>query len=163
MKPHMTQAFASVGHAVWLCQVFETLLAPIYEFFKMNVQPGYFDKTQGFVPNTAYKCPLRNMVKELSAKNQIDRSVEAQLDKYIEDRHLLVHRWFIQNGWPSDESEESWKALENHANSVRDQAQELARYFTGYIVEHTAPELTDKDPVAYTARLSNLFRKENPQ
>jgi hypothetical protein len=163
MKPHMSQALASVGHAVWMCQVFETLLAPIYEFFKMNVQPGYFDKTKGFVPDSAYKNPLRSIVKELSARNQIDISVEAKLDRYIEDRHLLVHRWFIQNGWPSDDYEEGWRALEIHANSVRDQAQELARYFTGYIVEHAAPGLAEKDPSAYTEKLSILFRQSSAE
>ncbi|RVU43060.1 hypothetical protein [Rubrivivax rivuli] len=158
----MTAAFASVGRAVWLCQVFEASLAPIYEFFKMNVQPGYFQKTGGYVAGGAYKNPLKNIVKELSARGNIDPTVESRLEKYIEDRHLLVHRWFIQNGWPKDESVEAWKALESHATAVGDEAQDLMHYFTGYIVKHAEPGRAQANPDEYSARISSLFR-EPPQ
>ena len=83
MKLHVTVAFACVGRAVLLCQQFETSLAPIYEFFKMNVQPDYFEKTGGFVPDSAYTNPLKNILKELIARNHIDAEIESRIDRYI--------------------------------------------------------------------------------
>ena len=162
MNQHMTTAFATIGRAVWLCQVFEASLAPIYEFFKMNVQPGYFQKTRGYVPDGAYKNPIKNIVKELSTRGHIDKSVESRLEKYIEDRHLLVHRWFIQNGWPEDDYLEGWNALENHANAVGDEAQELLRYFAGYMVKHAEPGRAQANQKEYSAKISSLFR-ESPE
>ena len=159
MNQHMTTAFAAVGRAVWLCQVFETTLAPIYEFFKMNVQPGYFEKTAGYIPDGAYKNPLKNIVKELSTRGHIDPSLESRLEKYIEDRHLLVHRWFSQRGWPNDDYVQGWKELENHATAVRDEAQELMRYFAGYMVKHAEPGKAQANLDEYSERISSLFRE----
>ena len=159
MKPHVVHSFVCVGQAVWLCQVFEASLAPIYEFFKMNVQPGYLQKTGGYVPDAAFKNPLKNIVKELASRAQIDPAIEARLDRYTEARHLLVHRWFIQHGWPDEDSVEDWKALADHANAVGTEAQELGRYFTGYMVQHMEPEKAKQYPDEYAARVSGLFRE----
>jgi len=140
-----------------MCQIFEASLVPIYELFKMNVEPGYIEKTHGYVPETAYKNPLRNIVKQLSAKGQIDPTVESRLDRYIDSRHLLVHRWFIQKGWPADDDVDGWKALEIQAIAVRDDAQYLARHFLGYMAENAEPERARANPEEYLKRIEGLF------
>ena len=46
----MEQAYAAIGRAVAFAQIFETALIPIFEFFKMQTDPGYLEKTGGYVP-----------------------------------------------------------------------------------------------------------------
>ena len=124
----------------------------------MKIQPGYLERTQGFIAETTYKNPLRNIIKELSTRTQIDPEIETRLDRYIEDRHLLVHRWFIHYGWPDDDDLEQWTSLQDHADRVGNEAQELTRYFAGYIVRFAETEWAKQNPDEYDAKISGLFQ-----
>jgi hypothetical protein len=64
----MEHAYSAIGRAVFAAQLFETALIPIFEFFKMQTEPGYLEKTGGYLPAGAFKIPIKNVVKALSAK-----------------------------------------------------------------------------------------------
>ena len=99
----MEQAYAAIGHAVFAAQNLETVLIPIFEFFKMQTAPGYLEKTGGYVSTGAYKVLIKNVVKFLSERGSIAPDLEARLAAYVDARHLLVHRWVQQHGWPADD------------------------------------------------------------
>ena len=45
----MENAYTAIGRAVFYAQIFETALVPIFEFFKMQAEPGYAEKTGGYL------------------------------------------------------------------------------------------------------------------
>jgi len=158
MKPHLLRAFAAVGQAVWMSQIFETALIPIYEIFKIHADSAYVKRTGGFVPPGAYKTPIKNIIKQLTAAGRIDAAIEQKLDAYIESRHILVHRWFVLYGWPDDEDSDEWAKIEAHANSLTSQARDLTQAFTGYLVKYAEPEWAAANPVQYRERMVNIFQ-----
>ena len=98
----MEHAYAAIGRAVFAAQRLETVLVPIFEFFRMKTEPGYLEKTQGYISAGVFKVPVRRIVTTLSAKGDITPDLEELLSKYIEDRNTLIHRWILKHGWPDD-------------------------------------------------------------
>src|SRR5450756_1689742 len=99
----MERVYAAIGRAVFAAQVFETTLIPLFEFFKMHTEPGYLEKTGGYVRPEVLKVPVTAIVKALAARGSIAPELEERLTKYAEDRHTLIHRWVQQHGWPADD------------------------------------------------------------
>lgn len=163
MSLHIDVAFAEVGKAVWLGQILEATLVPIFEFFRMRTEDGYMQKTQGFVQPGAYRQPLRNLIKHLAAQEHISPEVEAALDRYIEDRHRLVHRWILEHGRADQHDIAAWVAMAEHARSVGEQAQFLTRSFSAYMVKYADPDWAAANPEEYDQRMRDLFRQRNDE
>lgn len=159
MSPHEAAAFTAIGRAVWMAQVFEATLVQLFEFFKMQQDLVYAQKTGGYVTPQAYKLAISNLIKALAAKGNIEPELEGKLLKYNEDRHTLVHRWYVQHGYPAEDAAVSWHQLQVHADSVGKQAESLVKYLVGYIVAYAQPDWAAKNPDEYRARMSHLFRQ----
>src|SRR6267154_2940767 len=129
----MEQAYAAIGRAVAFAQIFETVLIPIFEFFKVQTELGYFEKTSGYISDDAFKVPVKKVIKALSAKSNIAPDLEDRLNSYVEDRHVLIHRWFRENGWPADNDVVGFAPIIELANRVESEARELTRLFAGYM------------------------------
>lgn len=153
----MEQAYAAIGRAVRAAQVFETILVPIFEFFKMQTEPGYLEKTGGYIPAGAFKVPVRNVIKLLGAKGQIAPDLEVTLDSYVEARHLLIHKWFQEHGWPNDNDTEGFAPVIELASRVERDATALTRLFAGYMAEFGKPEWAAATAEDYRARAAAIF------
>lgn len=155
----MEQAYTAIGRAVASAQIFETVLVPIFEFFRMRTEPGYLEKTDGFVSAGAFKVPVKNIIKALSVKGDIAADLETRLTSYVEDRHLLVHRWFQANGWPAEDDAVGFAPIIELANRVEHEAKDLTRLFAGYMVKFVYPESTDADGENFKARMATIFHR----
>lgn len=153
----MELAYAAIGRAVVFAQIFETVLVPIFEFFKMQTEPGYLEKTGGFISAGAFKVPIKNIIKALSAKGDIAPDLEERLTSYVEDRHLLVHRWFQTNGWPAEDDVAEFAPIIELANRVEREAKDLTRLFSAYMVKFALPEIADADMESCKARMAAIF------
>jgi len=153
----MEQAYAAIGRAVAFAQIFETALIPIFEFFKMQTEPGYLEKTDGYLPAGVFKVPVKNIIKALSAKDNIASDLESRLNSYVEDRHLLIHRWVQQNGWPDHNDAAGFAPIVELANRVEREAKELTRVFAGYMVKFGEPEWACANAEDYKARMAAIF------
>ena len=105
------ETYALIGGAVCAAQRFELTLTVSVEFFRMVTEPQYRMLTKGFVDPTRFKIPLKKLIVLLSEKNQIAPELEAQILSLIERRHVLVHRWFRENGFPSHDDVNDWHRL----------------------------------------------------
>lgn len=155
----MEQAYAAIGRAVFAAQDLETVLIPIFEFFKMQTEPGYLEKTSGYVSAGAYKIPIKNVVKYLSERGSIAPDLEARLAAYVDARHLLVHRWVQQHGWPADDDAQAFGPIVELAGRVEREAKELTRQFASYIVKYAHPEWAAAHEAEYKARMKELFQR----
>ncbi|MDO9284698.1 MAG: hypothetical protein Q7U26_07355 [Aquabacterium sp.] len=155
----MQIAYAAIGRAVFYSQLFETALGPIYEFWRMNTEPGYFDKTQGQLSVGVFKTPTMNMVKLLSAGGNIAPDFAERITRYLDDRHTLIHRWVQLHGWPDDQEEAGFIPIIELATRVESEAKILTRFITGYILNHASPEFTHQNPAEYSKRMELLFHQ----
>ena len=160
MPPHQFVAFAEVGHAIHVAQSFEMVLAQLFEFFKMQEDKSYALKTGGFVAPGAYKAPLRNLLKRLQERGQVEPTFATRLDQYIEARHVLVHRWVLQNGPAVPDDVAHWEALARHAKSVTVDAEYLMDYLLRYVLKYADPAWAETHPDEYKRRMANLFSQE---
>jgi len=155
----MEQAYAAIGRAVAFAQIFETALIPIFEFFKMQTDPRYLEKTGGYVPAGAFKVPAKNVIKALSAKGDIAPDLEARLNSYVEDRHVLIHRWVQENGWPAENDSTGFAPIVELANRVEHEARALTRLLTGYMVQFAEPEWAAANGEDYKVKMAVMFQR----
>ena len=155
----MDETYAAIGRAVFAAQLFETVLVPVFEFFKMKTVAGYVEKTGGLVRAGAYKIPIASIVRELSTTGSIASDLEARLTAYVEDRHTLIHRWILDNGWLDEGDFEGLAAVTSLANRVEREAEALARHVVGYMVRYANPAWAAEHRDEYEHRMSQLFHK----
>lgn len=153
----MNNGYAAIGRAVAFAQIFETALIPIFEFYKMETKPGYLEQSGGVISAGAFKVPIKNIIKVLSKNGDIAPDVEARLATYVEDRHLLVHRWFLTNGWPADNDTAGFAPIIKLANRVEREAMDLTRLFTDYMAQIHLSEEGGADIESYKARMTGIF------
>ena len=155
----MQQAYTAIGRAVFFAQIFETALVPIFEGFKMQTDPSYLQKTGGHISAGAFKVPIANIVKALSAAGNIAPDLEARLNAYVEDRHLLIHRWVKEHGWPDQNDAEGFAPIIALASRVENEAKQLTLSFAGYMVKFANPEWAAEHSAEYKENMAQLFHR----
>ena len=134
-------------------------MVPIFEAFKALTDPDYFAKTGGYIPEGAFKAPLKNILKDLAKRGSIAPELEAQIDAFIEDRHRLIHRCIQTYGWPDENDEAGFAPIVELAGKVEEAARSLIRAIVGYVVMYAAPEWAAANPDEYKARMANIFQR----
>jgi hypothetical protein len=154
----MEHAYAAIGRAVVAAQMFETALVSVFEFFKMHTKLGYLEKSGGYVSAGAFKVPIKSIVNMLSQQGDIAPDLEDRLTAYTEDRHVLIHRWTQQHGWPADGDVNGFVPVINLANRVNQEARDLTCLFVGYILKFSGPDGANMEPEDYKLRIAAMFK-----
>lgn len=149
----MENAYAAIGRAVIAAQRFETMLVPMFEFFRMVSDPEYRDKTKGYVSAGKFKVPTSVIVKLLAGKGDIAPDLEARLNRYVEDRHLLIHRWMIERGWPSPGDAVGFVPVIELAKRIEEEANTLTKSIVSYMLN--SQDVQDK--TEYSALIARMF------
>lgn len=164
ISPSSNAAFTEIGKAIYVSQLLEKILTEMFEFRKLHADFEYAIKTQGEVGPGLYKSALMNGIKCLRTQNVIDPSLDEALVRYIEDRHLLVHRWVLTYASPSFEDDPAWDKFYNHAKNVVKQVSQLYDFFALYLEKYGKTKVAVQDYLAYEARMLNIFnRKYEPK
>jgi len=129
MTLKLAQMHEAVGRAVLWAQVFETVFAVCFELLGI-LKSGI----SSLIDFKRFKTPTRNLIKELSRTNDIAPELESQINDLIEKRHLLVHRWFHENGLPGAEDTADISALIRLAHDVEENSKRISNLLAGYIV-----------------------------
>lgn len=136
----MDDAYLAIGKALYAAQLFETALVPIFEFFRMQTESGYFDKTGGFISEGKFKQATTNVVKLLAEREQIAPDLEDRLSRWIDDRHTLVHRLVLNFGVLADGDAQGFAPVTVLASRVEREAMSLTHMLTGYVIQHFGPD-----------------------
>jgi hypothetical protein len=157
----MEQAYAAIGRAVIAMQVFEVAFVSIHEGFRMINDETYREATGGLIAPEKYKNASANLVKQLKAQGDIADDLEARINALIENRNRLMHRWFLQNGWPWPDTSNAadYATVIELAEGVRNEADALTHLMAGYMVKHAHPVAARKDPEAYKQAMAEFFHK----
>lgn len=159
----MEKAYAAIGRAVVFAQIFEAALIPIFEMFKMQTEPKYLEKTGGYIPAGSFKVPVKSVIKTLSSKGNIAPDLETRLNSYVEDRHVLIHRWFQEHGWPTDNDAAGFAPIVELASRVESEARELSRLFAGYMVKFAEPKWAAANGDDYKTRMEAIFHRAHTE
>ncbi|AOK51695.1 hypothetical protein WT15_20530 [Burkholderia stagnalis] len=154
----MLNPYVAIGRAVMMAQTFETAMVPIFELFKIHMDPGYHAKTGGYIPEGAFKAPMKNILKELAKRGSVAPELEAQIDAFIESRHKLIHRCIQTYGWPDDSDDAGFAPIVELAGKVEEAARSLTRAIVGYVVVYAAPEWAAANPDEYKAKMAGIFQ-----
>jgi len=157
----MEHAYAAIGRAVIAMQLFEVTFVSIHEGFKMVNDDAYRQATGGIITLRKYKEATANVVKKLKEEGNIAENLETRINTLIEKRHQLMHRWFLQHGWPWPDTNklEDYALVIELADYIRVEANALTHMMAGYMVKHADPASVEKDPEAYRRAMAELFHK----
>lgn len=155
----MDIAYTAVGRAVLATQMLETALVPILEMHRLHAEPGRLTETGGYLSAGAFKVPVSNIVKLLVEKGAIAPDLEERLNAYVQDRHLLIHRWIQERGLPDERSPKDFLLLAEFAVRVEREARELTRMLVGYVVKHGEPTWAEANPEEHSRRMAELFQR----
>jgi hypothetical protein len=124
----------------------------------MHTKPGYLEKTGGYVSAGAFKVPIKSIVNMLSEQGDIAPDLEHRLTAYAEDRHVLIHRWIQQHGWPADGDVNGFVPVIDLANRVNQEARDLTRLFVGYILKFAGPDGVNIEPGDRKSKIAAMFK-----
>ena len=155
----MDLAYSAIGRAVFAAQAFESVLNPIFEFFKMHTESGYIEKTGGYVSAGAFKIPISKIVRHLSERGTIAPDLEVRLTNYSEARNTLIHRWIQEHGWPSEGDPVGFRPIIELANMVECEAKSLTQLFVDYILQHASSVSKTPDETELKTRVAELFQR----
>jgi hypothetical protein len=154
----MEHGYAAIGRAVFAAQRLEVTLASIFEIFKMQTNKGYFEETGGDLEVDRYRrLSVTTVVSELSKKGSISSELDAILRAFAEDRHTLVHRWMLHNGWPDDNEAEQWQPLIVLAGRVYREAMAITHELAAYMVKVGERSQNDAEADAMHKRIAQVF------
>jgi hypothetical protein len=151
-------AHAAIGRAICASQVFEFTLTISFEAFRMITEPEYRDLTEGRIDAARFKTPVKNLLKALSARNDISETLEAEITDLIERRHTMVHRWSYENGVAEPSDDQHWRKYEALARSVESDSNRIAHLLLSYMLKWGDPEWAGANKPEYLGRMKQLFR-----
>ena len=148
------QAHASIGLAVMASQALEMLFAMCVRLaFKHQDAAALSDITP--LEKNFSKPPMKNLLVELRKYVDVSEEFETKLLDFIERRHILIHRWGIENGLPNDEK--SFGEIEKYSNELAKDANGLSNVLWKYLADwcqkfpEIRAELTGKDSIWSTS------------
>lgn len=150
--------YSAIGRAVMAAQVLETWLVPVFEIYRIHSEPGRLERTGGIISAGSFKVPMSNLIKMLRDREHIDPDLEGKFIKYIEDRHLLVHRWLHDHEYPRRDDPAAYTQLKELAERVEQQATELGKLVLGYVVKYGEPDWAAANPEEYSERMTEIFK-----
>ncbi|HUP61108.1 MAG TPA: hypothetical protein VNA69_11875 [Thermoanaerobaculia bacterium] len=136
-------AKAAIGSAVLASQMLEVLFALCVRlaFGQRNV--GSARELTPLEKNFSM-LPVRAMLKQLQQHVDVSPEFESRLEDLVERRHTLIHRWGIENTFPT--STEDYIRMAAFSLQIAVDSNALSRLFHGYVVEwmERVPELAAK-------------------
>lgn len=157
MTSSLEEMHEAVGRAVLAAQMFEVV------FVVCNDLVGMLRRKSGssLINPNRYKVPTRNLLKELAAANTIASEFADQIDDLVEKRHLLVHRWFQENGLPGETDVNQIAKLVTLANDVETNSKRISALLAGYVVRwsETRPIVQSDIKEEERDRLLKIFQR----
>jgi hypothetical protein len=148
---------ASVGKAVLAAQYFEQWLVCAYYHMRIVTEDEFSLSDSQLSDYRIFKNPTKNLVKVLSEKAQIDPMLESRINNLLEQRHMVVHRWFLVGGAPTSQISDHWDDLAEIADSVTAEAMELSFLLLSYMSDSLRQQLSGEDSSRIKEHMARMF------
>ena len=149
---------SSIGKAVLAVQYFEQWLVCAYYHMRIVTEDEFSLSDAQLSDHRLFKNPTKNLIKALAANSQIDPELEARIAMLLEQRHDVVHRWFLTNGSPFGLTSENWDQLAATAETVASEALELSYLLLSHMGEGLRHQVAGEDPTLAKEHMAQIFR-----
>lgn len=81
-------------------QIFEVIFVLGARLALKQADVEVFEDIEPLSRAKSFKQPVKGLLKELSQAQSIDPGLETRISTLIENRHRVIHRSFLEFGWP---------------------------------------------------------------
>jgi hypothetical protein len=148
---------ASIGKAILAVQYFEQWLVCAYYHMRIVTEDEFSLTDAQLSDYRLFKNPTKNLIKVLAQRSQIDPRLESRINGLLEQRHTVVHRWFLVNGTPATHTSDDWDRLAATAESVASEALELSFLLIGYMGEGLRQQVSGQDSSRIKQHMARMF------
>lgn len=148
----------AIGRAVGAAQMFETVIVVCAEFLRFSKESLAGKETSAFVNTKRLKTATKALLKELSQSNDIAPDFEERVVRLVDKRHILIHRWYAENGWPDEDDVDDINRLAALAKEVEGESREIVRMLAQYILSADAAARGDTDSGDVRHSLARIFK-----
>lgn len=148
----VAKMYEAVGRAVGQAQIFEAVVVICAEMVRICKDSLAGNGTDGLVNPNRFKAATRLLLKQLAQSNDIAPDFEARVAALVEKRHILIHRWFVENGWPGEGDSAEIMKLTAFAQEVESESRLITLMLVEYILNSDS-EFSDVRP-----RLADIFQ-----
>ena len=153
----------AIGRAVGAAQILETVIVVCAEFLRFSKESLAGKETSAFVNTKRLKTATKALVKELSQSNDIAPEFEERVVRLVDKRHILIHRWYVENGWPDEDDPDDIDRLAGLATEVESESREIVRMLAQYILSADAAARADADSGDVRHSLAKIFKNVTRQ
>jgi hypothetical protein len=154
--------YKAIGRAVLMAQEFETVFVVCIELV-LSMRRVNLGESSDLINPNRFKVPTKNLLKELAERNDIDAAFEGQIGDLIEKRHLLIHRWALENGLPGDSDADEIERLTALALEVERSSWHITSLLVGYVREWLLGEDDSSVFAEQLRRAERLFHDVHKQ
>jgi hypothetical protein len=139
--------FHAVGVAVASSQIFEVVFVIAGRLALKQADIAELEKIEPLSSSKSFKQPVKALLKELSQVGSVDPKLEDEISGLLEDRHRIIHRAFLESGWPGQMTEQKTAEFVELCARVSSESQRLAHVFIPLIFAWMA-RFTELSPTA---------------
>jgi hypothetical protein len=147
----------SIGKAVLAVQYFEHWLNNAYYHMRIATEDGFQLTDEQLSDHRLFRNPVKNLVKALSAGSKINPALESRISTLLEQRHIIMHRWFLLHGAPTAHDSAKWAKLSDLSDAVAAEALELSYLLLGHLGEALRQMTNGEDPAKTREHMERLF------
>jgi len=98
--------YRAVGEAVLVSQLFELSFVLAAKLALKQAEATTIEDVVPISQGRDFKNPAKNLLKELSVAGKVDADLEERVTAWLEKRHRVIHREYIESGgWHFDNTE----------------------------------------------------------
>ena len=148
---------SSIGKAVLALQYFEQWLNNAYYHMRITTEDGFKLTDAELSDHRIFKNPVKNLIKKLSSGSKIDPALETRIGNLLEQRNIIIHRWFLLHGTPASHDSAKWEKLAATAETVATEALELSYLLLGHLGEALRRMTNGEDSARTREHMERLF------
>lgn len=133
--PSLSSMYEAIGRAVGAAQIFEAVIVVCSEFVRISKDSLAGNESDGLVNPKRFKVATKLLLKQLAQTNDIAPEFETRVAALVDKRHTLIHRWYVENGWPGEHDAEEIVKLTTLAQEVESECLQITATLAGYILK----------------------------
>jgi hypothetical protein len=149
--------FRAVGVAVASAQLFEVVFVIAGKLALKQADIAELERVEPLSASRSFKQPVKALLNELAQAGSVDPKLGEEISRVLEDRHRIIHRAFLECGWPSQMTSEKTAEFVELCAHVNAESQRLAHVFIPLVFAWMS-RFTELSPTAkeYEAKFKEL-------
>ncbi len=156
-NPPLTKMYEIIGQTVLELQLFESIINISYEAqnigksFNQNIK-----RTNKIRPEILKRFTSR-ILEDLKKTNDIDENLYQELKNFLNERDILIHQWFRENGIHEDNIK--WiEKLTEHSLKVKSKAENFTKIIIESIFSKNMLTMENYNKGINKSGLSDIFK-----